>query len=258
MNRLSFLITKVFLIWVAFPLLVTPVQAQNLPISLGSHKVIKDETLYCIGRAYGVLPLAIAQANNLHSTARLSIGQVLAIPAVEWNKIPIGPVCKAQFQSPYIGTSTTTVSTPAPSAPSTQAPTVVTPTSLNQTAYIVQPGDTLWRIATRFKVTVSALQSKNNLGSSDLIYVGQKLIISDTIGTSPATITPTSTCPQGCTIPPPGCFIKGNISFNTGEKIYHLPGGQFYEATVIRPEYGELWFCFEEEAITNGWRKSEK
>jgi hypothetical protein len=65
-------------------------------------------------------------------------------------------------------------------------------------------------------------------------------------------------CPFGCTDHKPGCDIKGNISFNTGEKIYHVPGGYFYDSTTIDPSYGEMWFCTEAEAIANGWRRSYK
>jgi len=65
-------------------------------------------------------------------------------------------------------------------------------------------------------------------------------------------------CPAGCVQPAAGCVIKGNISFRTGERIYHLPGQQYYEKTVIRPEQGERWFCTEGEAQANGWRKSKR
>jgi hypothetical protein len=61
-------------------------------------------------------------------------------------------------------------------------------------------------------------------------------------------------CPLGYSEHKPGCDIKGNISINSGDKIYHLPGGEFYEKTVISPEYGERWFCTENEAVANGWR----
>jgi len=50
--------------------------------------------------------------------------------------------------------------------------------------------------------------------------------------------------------------IKGNISTNSGEKIYHVPGGSFYEQTVIDEDAGERWFCAESEAIAAGWRLS--
>jgi hypothetical protein len=69
--------------------------------------------------------------------------------------------------------------------------------------------------------------------------------------------TPFAGCPNGCTYHPDGCDIKGNISIATGEKIYHVPGGEFYDACVISPDYGERWFCTEQEAIDNGWRKSK-
>lgn len=52
------------------------------------------------------------------------------------------------------------------------------------------------------------------------------------------------------------CVIKGNINYNTGEKIYHLPGCEFYNETIIDERYEEKWFCTEEEAINAGWRKS--
>ncbi len=52
------------------------------------------------------------------------------------------------------------------------------------------------------------------------------------------------------------CKIKGNISVNSGERIYHVPGQHYYEDTRISPQYGERWFCTEEEARAAGWRKA--
>jgi len=54
------------------------------------------------------------------------------------------------------------------------------------------------------------------------------------------------------------CNIKGNISMRTGERIYHVPGGEVYNATVINPAKGERWFCSEAEARAAGWRKSRR
>lgn len=51
------------------------------------------------------------------------------------------------------------------------------------------------------------------------------------------------------------CKIKGNISKN-GEKIYHLPGGRWYDKTKIDEADGERWFCTEDEAEKSGWRKA--
>ncbi len=53
------------------------------------------------------------------------------------------------------------------------------------------------------------------------------------------------------------CFIKGNIP-RSGERIYHVPGGAYYDRTKISPAKGERWFCTEEEALAAGWRKSKR
>ncbi|AKI01239.1 hypothetical protein IMCC20628_02541 [Hoeflea sp. IMCC20628] len=57
---------------------------------------------------------------------------------------------------------------------------------------------------------------------------------------------------------PLACNIKGNVSIDTGERIYHVPGQKFYIPTKILPRYGERWFCTEAEARAAGWRKSRR
>ncbi|MBP2236147.1 hypothetical protein J2Z31_002661 [Sinorhizobium kostiense] len=54
----------------------------------------------------------------------------------------------------------------------------------------------------------------------------------------------------------PGCDIKGNISQNSGERIYHLPGQEYYSQTRVSYLHGERWFCSEEAAREAGWRKA--
>ncbi|WP_246704706.1 hypothetical protein [Rhizobium sp. P32RR-XVIII] len=54
------------------------------------------------------------------------------------------------------------------------------------------------------------------------------------------------------------CNIKGNVSINSGERIYHIPGQKFYAETKISPQYGERWFCSEAEARAAGWRKASR
>ena len=52
-----------------------------------------------------------------------------------------------------------------------------------------------------------------------------------------------------------GCDIKGNIG-RGGERIYHVPGGQYYSRTIINTSRGERWFCSETEARAAGWRRA--
>ncbi|WP_139793268.1 hypothetical protein [Ensifer aridi] len=54
----------------------------------------------------------------------------------------------------------------------------------------------------------------------------------------------------------PGCDIKGNISQNTGERIYHVAGQEYYSQTRVSYFDGERWFCSEEAAREAGWRKA--
>lgn len=73
--------------------IVTPTPTRR---SFGTHVVRAGETLYCLGRAYGVEPKIIAEVNGLPADARLSTGQALSIPDARWADIPAGKWCAAQ------------------------------------------------------------------------------------------------------------------------------------------------------------------
>jgi endonuclease YncB( thermonuclease family) len=51
-----------------------------------------------------------------------------------------------------------------------------------------------------------------------------------------------------------GTGIKGNISRNGGERIYHVPASSSYDETRIVEADGERWFCTEDDARRAGWR----
>jgi cold shock CspA family protein len=55
---------------------------------------------------------------------------------------------------------------------------------------------------------------------------------------------------------PPTCNIKGNISWNSGNRYYHMPGMEDYAITQIDAERGERWFCSEAEAEAAGWSRA--
>ena len=58
-------------------------------------------------------------------------------------------------------------------------------------------------------------------------------------------------------VSPSGCLVKGNIS-SKGSRIYHVPGGRWYDRTQIDEAKGERLFCSEDEAIAAGWRRSSQ
>jgi peptidoglycan-N-acetylglucosamine deacetylase len=53
--------------------------------------------------------------------------------------------------------------------------------------YVVQPGDTLVKIAARFGMTVADLAKLNNITDINKIYVGQVLLVTGVITTPPTT-----------------------------------------------------------------------
>ena len=57
-------------------------------------------------------------------------------------------------------------------------------------------------------------------------------------------------------IPAAKCDIKGNVSYDSGKHIYHMPGQEDYEDTKISTDRGERWFCSEAEARAAGWQKA--
>jgi len=121
---------------------------------LGHHTVRAGETLYCIGRAYGVNPTAIARQNNILNPSRIYAGAVLAIPNAPYT-LPSGRVCPRQFNG----------STPPP------------PTPTCSRYHTVVSGENLYRIALRYGVSMWAIAEVNHIANLNYIRVGQVLCI---------------------------------------------------------------------------------
>ncbi len=145
---------------------------------LGTHVVRLWESLYCIGRAYGVSPWAIASTNGIWWPYIIFPNQALLIPNIPWSPIPAGNICPAQFST------SSPILTPTPTAVPgvTATPISVTPAPTSaQTGcryyYTVQRGDTLYNIAVRYGTSYAQVASANHLSNPRLIYVGQRLCI---------------------------------------------------------------------------------
>ncbi|MCE1253700.1 MAG: LysM domain-containing protein [Anaerolineae bacterium] len=69
---------------------------------MGEHTVRNGETLYSIGRAYGVSPMAIAEANNIAAPYTIYPGETFKIPRVRWpGGVPPGPIAQTQFSPEF-------------------------------------------------------------------------------------------------------------------------------------------------------------
>ncbi|HLF28803.1 MAG TPA: LysM domain-containing protein [Anaerolineae bacterium] len=146
----------------------TPSVTPTPPATRVTYTVQRGDTLFAIGRRFGVRVSDIARANNILNPSLIYVGQVLIIPT--GGSAPPGP------------------------------PPTPTPAPGNTIRYTVQRGDTLYRIALRFGATVAAIRAANNLANVNLIYVGQVLIIP----AGPGVPTPAPTQPAGptATLPP--------------------------------------------------------
>jgi hypothetical protein len=118
---------------------------------------------------------------------------------------------------------------------------------------------------------------KISLGNLIALVIGSMVIGSITIApiatpaaqaieaqqSSPRPRSTPNTNGRSVTPPDPNCPIKGNISQagsgqSTGRRLYHVPGMQDYDRTVIDPARGERWFCTEAEAQAAGWTRAPR
>lgn len=125
--------------------------------------------------AAGVAAVASGVAGGLGLAARPA-ADTSPTPVAESTATPITPTI-----GPAIGglSSAAPTSSPRPLPTATPTPTIepTVSTAPQPRTYVVRSGDTLNGIAARFGTTVEALQEANGLSSSDVILVGQVLVI---------------------------------------------------------------------------------
>lgn len=121
-----------------------------------THTVRAGDTVGVLATLYGSSIEAIIAVNGLNQSAFIRVGQGLVIPV--------------RLSAPV--TSTPTITPIAPVVPT--FPPAVPP---NNTAYVVQPGDTLFRLAARFNTTITTIAQLNGITNVNLIKVGQQLLI---------------------------------------------------------------------------------
>ncbi|HVU12917.1 MAG TPA: LysM peptidoglycan-binding domain-containing protein [Phototrophicaceae bacterium] len=120
------------------------------------HIVQPGENLFRISQQYGVSVDDIAKANDITNTWRIDVGQSLVIPNLSSD-----------------------TSTPAPQLePTVLAPAAPTPTTAPLQYHDVALGESLGMIAQDYGLTLDQLAQMNDITNPDLIYAGQRLIVS--------------------------------------------------------------------------------
>jgi membrane-bound lytic murein transglycosylase D len=119
-----------------------PTTARRSSKTSAKHVVRRGDTLWSIARANSISMDSLASNNGLQRSSTLAVGQVLAIP---------GTATLASTDAGSIAAGTTT--------------------------YVVRRGDTLSRIANKFRVSMADLLGWNSLSTSSVIKPGQRLVM---------------------------------------------------------------------------------
>lgn len=178
----------------------------------GTYIVQPGDTLSSIAQQYGVTVQAIVAANNLANPNFITVGQELIIP------------------------DPTSASSPA----ITPRPTATGAAAGPSTTYTVQSGDSLFKIAIQFGVTVQAIVDANGLANANFIVVGQELIIpggtgGNNSGSGSAAAVPAAT-PVPAAPTSPNLFTNGSFE-----------GGRYDHNGVQELQVPQGWFMYVDE-----------
>ena len=137
-----------------------------------THTVAAGDNLYRIGMQYGISWVTLAQANGLTNADTLTVGQILTIPDEE----------AADATETTDSSETSVTEEPAEEAEATEAAEAVeeadpAEAASEETTYVVQSGDNLYRISLQFGVSMMEIARENGLADFNQVYVGQELII---------------------------------------------------------------------------------
>ncbi len=178
------------------PEIITEESAETVEEAVGSEQDLAEPTTYTIqqgdilgfiARDFGIPVADLMAANGVTDPNHIEAGQVLVIPlgtdvvenieeAVE--EAPATPVEETPAET--IEPTAEADVADAPTTDEEDAPETVQPAeseTLPQT-YVVQPGDSLGKIAERFGIPLSELAANNGLSVTSFVFVDQVLIIS--------------------------------------------------------------------------------
>ncbi len=197
-----------------------------VPGASATYVVQQGDTLFKIATRFKLTTKQLADANGITNPALIYTGQTLQIP----------------------GAGSANPTTIAPSR--TPQPTAVQQTT---GTYTVQVGDTLYKIAVRFKTTTAKLISLNNITNPNIVYIGQVLKVPSDGNIVPTPVptvqtnlpaAPTTVSGQSGTSQVGYGFDYGIEAFTTGQDI-----------TAITSEIGQLGMHWVKQTIY--WRDIE-
>ena len=141
-----------------------------------THVVLPGENLFRIAQQYGVSVSAIAEANDITNTWRIYSGQTLIIP--DLNSDVTDTASDSAPSGDEVPIIVRPVDAPADAPADTPADAPAPPADQPLEYHTVSYGQSLAQIAQRYNLTLDQIASLNDITNPNLIYAGQRLIVS--------------------------------------------------------------------------------
>lgn len=148
--------------------IITPTQFMPELVQGCEYTIVSGDTLFRIALRNNITLAALLSANNLSENSIIRPGQVIQIPGCgdQPTATPPPPPDVPPIAAPVDPNA-------APATLESSAPGAVA----SQAVHRVRPGDTLYDIAVRYRVTVRAILAINNIPNPDRLQIGQEIII---------------------------------------------------------------------------------
>ena len=152
-----------------------------------TYTVQRGDTLYSIASRYNIPVNELVKLNNLTNTY-LQVGQVLRLPSREiidedgTYSVKIGDSLYSIANKYNVSVNDIIEANNLPSTVISVGQKLIIPGMNGETSeneeniYVVKPGDTLYRIASLYGISIDDLKKQNNL-ESNILTVGQRLLI---------------------------------------------------------------------------------
>lgn len=141
---------------------------------VATHVVRPGESLWSISQKYGIRLSSLKAKNRIRNDRDLKAGMVLNLQEHRERGSEI-PIVKLE---PTTETRIVKVNATPANVPPARSTTTPTQNNTNaQQTHIVKQGETLFAISKMYGITVPQLKTWNNIGSDNIISIGQKLVI---------------------------------------------------------------------------------
>ncbi len=160
-----------------------------------THVVLPGENLFRIAQQFGVSVTAIAEANNITNTWRIYSGQTLIIP--DLNSAATDTASDSAPSGDEVPIIVRPVDAPAEAPADNPADAPAAPAHQPLEYHTVSYGQSLAQIAQRYNLTLDQIAQLNDITNPNLIYAGQRLIVSGSPASTSTSDTAASTNSTG-------------------------------------------------------------